>query len=77
MLRHEVKGGGDRHISNGVFLCFGFDCSKLLVSTLVGNSQDALNSETSDEWASRFLFICLMLYHLNFDAGPHCTILSR
>ena len=28
MLRHEVKGGGDRHISNGVFLRFGFDCSK-------------------------------------------------
>ena len=27
-LHHEVKGGGDRHISNGVFLRFGFDCSK-------------------------------------------------
>ena len=24
----EVKGGGDRHINNGVFLRFGFDCSK-------------------------------------------------
>ena len=24
-LLHEVKGGGDRHINNGVFLRFGFD----------------------------------------------------
>ena len=29
-LLHEVLGGGDRHIDNGVFLRFGFDSSKVL-----------------------------------------------
>ena len=28
MLFPEAMGGGDRHINNGVFLRFGFDCSK-------------------------------------------------
>ena len=28
MLLPEAMGGGDRHINNGVFLRFGFDCSK-------------------------------------------------
>jgi len=32
--------------------------SELLVSTLLGNSQDALDSEASDEWASRF-YLCV------------------
>ena len=27
-LLHEVLGGGDRHIDNGVFIRFGFDYSK-------------------------------------------------
>ena len=27
-LRPEVTGGGERHIDNGVFIRFGFDCSK-------------------------------------------------
>lgn len=34
----------------------------------------ALNGEASDEWASRFLFICICYSLLNnFDAKPHRT----
>ena len=47
--------------------------SELLVSTLVGNFQDALNSGASDGWASRSLFVCVIFFFLNFDAGvPSC-----
>ena len=35
-----------------------------------GNFQDALSSEASDEWASRFLFICTWYTIFNFDAKP-------
>ena len=39
-----------------------------------GNFQDALDREASDEWASRFLFICTCdSLLINFDAKPHRT----
>ena len=38
-----------------------------------GQFSGALNREASDEWASRFLFICLMYLIFNFDAKPHRT----
>ena len=39
----------------------------------MGNSQDALNREASDEWASRFYLYVSWNHLLNFDAGaPSC-----
>ena len=35
----------------------------------MGNFQDALNSGASDGWASRSLFVCVIFFFLNFDAG--------